>query len=171
MAWILTARLPRLFPTHFWVRRKKSHSCRFEITVVFIFILKMLYCGYSLELSRWGDSNENIQHTITYHHVRENQNDISILLLACAMKTLVSSNYPCLKHIFMVPKVFELLKFYCTFLWNNWFNTANIGEACINVYDLHPHFSANFYTEGQLLRLSVCFPWLWNPLQNVVRFL
>ena len=27
--------------------------------------------------------------------------------------TLVSSNYPCLEHIFMIPKVFEPLKFYC----------------------------------------------------------
>ena len=27
--------------------------------------------------------------------------------------TLISSNYPCLEHIFMVPKVFETLKFYC----------------------------------------------------------
>ena len=27
--------------------------------------------------------------------------------------TLISSNYPCLEHIFMVPKVFEPLKFYC----------------------------------------------------------
>ena len=26
---------------------------------------------------------------------------------------LISSNYPCLEHIFMVPKVCELLMFYC----------------------------------------------------------
>ena len=28
--------------------------------------------------------------------------------------TLISSNYPCLELIFMVPKVFEPLKFDCT---------------------------------------------------------
>ena len=28
--------------------------------------------------------------------------------------TLISSNYPFLEHIFMVPKVFEPLKFYCS---------------------------------------------------------
>ena len=28
--------------------------------------------------------------------------------------TLFTSNYPCLEHIFMVPKVFELLKFDCS---------------------------------------------------------
>ena len=31
------------------------------------------------------------------------------------MIRLISSNYPCLEHIFMVPKVFEPLKFYCIF--------------------------------------------------------
>ena len=30
--------------------------------------------------------------------------------------TLISSNYPCLEHIFVVPKVFEPFRFYCTFL-------------------------------------------------------
>ena len=29
------------------------------------------------------------------------------------MKTVISSNYPCLEHFFMVPKVFEPMKFYC----------------------------------------------------------
>ena len=27
--------------------------------------------------------------------------------------TLISKNHPCLEHIFMVPKVFEPVKFYC----------------------------------------------------------
>ena len=30
--------------------------------------------------------------------------------------TLISSNYPCLEHIYMVPKVFEPSKFYCRYL-------------------------------------------------------
>ena len=34
--------------------------------------------------------------------------DLALLL------TLISSDYPCLEHIFMVPKVFEALKFGCT---------------------------------------------------------
>ena len=29
------------------------------------------------------------------------------------LSTLISSNYPCLELIFMVPKMFEPLKFYC----------------------------------------------------------
>ena len=31
--------------------------------MVFLFILKMVYCVYSLESPRWGDSNESTQHT------------------------------------------------------------------------------------------------------------
>ena len=31
-----------------------------------------------------------------------------------AMLTLSSSNYPCLEHVFMVPKMFEPLKFDCS---------------------------------------------------------
>ena len=39
--------------------------------------------------------------------------------------TLIGSNYPCLELIFMVPKVFEPLKFYCIpcnrcFDWSGW---------------------------------------------------
>ena len=39
-------------------------------------------------------------------HVKENQNIIPIMLA-----DLIGSNYPCLELIFMVPKVFEPLKF------------------------------------------------------------
>ena len=49
--------------------------------------------------------------------------------------TLISSNYPCLKHIFVVPKVFEPLKFYC--IW--WaFNTHSPYslKASGNLYTL-----------------------------------
>ena len=34
--------------------------------------------------------------------------------------TLISSNYPCLEHISMVPNVFEPLKFYCKLIWVLW---------------------------------------------------
>ena len=50
----------------------------------------------------------------TYHHVNENRKYIPIMLPDLALRlALISSNYPCLKHIFMVPKVFEPLQFYC----------------------------------------------------------
>ena len=56
----------------------------------------------------------NTQHTFMLKKVGK----ISLFLppdLALGL-TLISSNYPCLELIFMVPKVFEPLKFYC-----NWF--------------------------------------------------
>ena len=34
-----------------------------QITVIFFFILKMVYCVFSLELPQRGNSNENTQHT------------------------------------------------------------------------------------------------------------
>ena len=48
-------------------------------------------------------------------HVKENREDILIMLPHMALcLTLTSSNYPCLEHSFMVPKVFGPLKFYCS---------------------------------------------------------
>ena len=31
--------------------------------------------------------------------------------------TLIGLNYPCLEHVFMIPEVFEPLKFYCKLFW------------------------------------------------------
>ena len=62
--------------------------------------------------------------------------------------TLISSNYPCLEHIFMVPTAFEPLKFYCMFLrvlislWTlhtctrMWVRLRNGGTCFINFF--HP---------------------------------
>ena len=55
--------------------------------------------------------------THNIHHVTENQKDIPTEPLYLVLwLTLTSSNYPCLQHISMVPKVFEPLKFYCIFM-------------------------------------------------------
>ena len=54
--------------------------------------------------------------THIYFHVKENREDIPIMspeLALCLI--LISSNYPCLEHIFMAPKMFEPFKFYCIF--------------------------------------------------------
>ena len=41
-------------------------------------------------------------------HVKENRKDIPIFPPDLALRLRhISSNYPCLEHIFMVPKVFE----------------------------------------------------------------
>ena len=66
----------------------------------------------SLESPRWGDSNDNTQHTFMLKKIENNP--------YCAtwpgtMINTLSSNFPCLEHIFMVPNVFEPLNIYCTF--------------------------------------------------------
>ena len=64
---------------------------------------------YSLE----GNSNENTTHTFMLKKIEKiipiMPRDLALLL------TLISSNYPCLEHIFMVPKVFEPLTFDCIY--------------------------------------------------------
>ena len=67
----------------------------------------MIYFVYSLD-TQWGDSNENTKYTF----MLKNKIYIPIYDLVLSL-TLISLNYPCLNHIFMVPKVFEPLKFYC----------------------------------------------------------
>ena len=53
------------------------------------------------------------EHTI-YLYIKEKRRDTLIMPPDLVLwLTLISSNYPCLEHIFMVPKVFEPLKFYC----------------------------------------------------------
>ena len=55
-------------------------------------------------------------HTICLH-VKENRKDIPILPPDLALRIkLISSNYPCLQHVYMVAKVFEPLKFDCSVL-------------------------------------------------------
>ena len=45
---------------------------------------------------------------------KENRKDIHIMPPSLALRLkLISSNYPCIEHILMVPNVFEALKFYC----------------------------------------------------------
>ena len=50
--------------------------------------------------------------TRIYLHIEENRKDIPILPhdLALSLR-VISSNYPCLKHVLVVPKMFASLKF------------------------------------------------------------
>ena len=50
-------------------------------------------------------------------HVIENQRDVIMPPDLALLSTLIGSNYPCLELIFMVPKVFEPLKFDCNWLF------------------------------------------------------
>ena len=75
-------------------------------------ILKMVYCVYSLESSHLGDSNENTQYNFIFWKIKEILIKPPDLVL---LSIFIGSNYPCLELIFMVPKVFEQLKFDCVF--------------------------------------------------------
>ena len=56
------------------------------------------------------------EHT-TYLHVIENQTDPYYAFWPGALSTLIGSNYPSLELTFVVPKVFEPLKFDCIQLY------------------------------------------------------
>ena len=66
----------------------------------------MACCVYSLESPKWGDSNENTQHTFMLMKIE----NISLLCFLALWLTYIGSNYPCLEHILMVQKLFEPLK-------------------------------------------------------------
>ena len=73
----------------------------------------MVYCVFSLILPRRADFNENTQHTFLLKKIEK----ISRFCLNLALwSRLISSNYPCPEHIFMVPKGFEPFKFYCLYI-------------------------------------------------------
>ena len=68
--------------------------------------------------------------------------------------TLNSSNYPCLKHIFMVPTVLEPLKFYC--------NCSNLGKE-------NSWLITNYFTK---IKLTIDgWVHIWIKLNNILRFL
>ena len=110
------ARLPRLFRTRSWVPRKKTPWLQIWDNLVWFscFILKTVYCVYSLESPQWGDSNEYTQHTFMLKKI-EKISHLSLLTWRYCQPSL-ARNFPSLELIFMVPKVFEPLKFYCTSL-------------------------------------------------------
>ena len=77
--------------------------------LMFLYILTMVGCVYSLESPRRGDSNENTLHTFLLKNIEI----IPIMPPDLALwLTLISSNYPCLEQICIVPEVFEPLKLY-----------------------------------------------------------
>ena len=84
------------------------------------FMKKNVYCVYSSESPHRGDSNDYIQHTIivkekTILNYRYWLPDLAPWL------TLSGSNYPCLEQFSMVPKMFEPLKFDCTYMVGFWY--------------------------------------------------
>ena len=111
--------LPRLFQTGSWVLSLKK-TIAADIIVFGIILgdfhfhidngmLCVLIKIASMRSFKW-------EHT-TFLHVKENWKDIPIMPPDLVLLlTLISLTSPCLKHIFMLLKKFEPLKFYCN--WN-----------------------------------------------------
>ena len=78
----------------------------------FLFYDENVCCVYLLESPHRVDSNEFIQHTIILQKIEKSSiyychSSPNLVLLL----TLSGSNYPYIEHIYMVPKMFELLRF------------------------------------------------------------
>ena len=72
---------------------KISHGCRHYFGMIFLFVLIMICCLYSLESPRSGDSNENTQYILILKKLEKK--------LLCLLTWRIS----------MVRKLFEPLKF------------------------------------------------------------
>ena len=88
-----------------------------------ISIMKLYVCCVSsLELPHQSDINEYMQHTIILLKIENISKNYRHLLpdLAPWLNLIISSNYPSLEQITMVPKMFEPLKFdcFCVLLWS-----------------------------------------------------
>ena len=111
MARTLTARIPWLFRIHSWVLRTKSFSCRFDIIWGdFLFYIEN---GILCVPTRIASMRRFWWEHTTYIHAKEIKIPIMPPNLTLWL-TLIGSNYPCLEHISIIPKVFEPLKFYCS---------------------------------------------------------
>ena len=110
--------LSRLFQTRSWDPNKKSHRRRHYCILdncgwYSYYIDNGMLC---ILIGIASMRRFQLEHT-TYHHIKGNREGIPMMPSELALwLTLISSNYPCLQHIFMIPKVLEPLKFYpaCT---------------------------------------------------------
>ena len=69
----------------------------------------MVYCVFSLDSPRWGDSNKYTQYTFMLKKIK---NAFSLCLLTWRYDShSLAQTTPVSEHIFMVPRVSELLKF------------------------------------------------------------
>ena len=105
-----------LFELIFGSLRNFSDSSRTHILgEIFLFYYEIVCCVYSLESPHRSDSNECTQHNIILLKVKNiSINYRHLFPDLVPWLNLIDSNYPSLEHIYMVPKIFEPLKFDCT---------------------------------------------------------
>ena len=114
----------------------------------------MVFYVYSLESSHW--KRFKCKHT-TYLLVKENQKDKLVMPPDFALwLTLISSNYLCLKHIFMVPKVFEPLKIY---IWLK-------RQRCRVRYLVWPHTFVSPSADSRKIVVSYWWKYVHKVLVN-----
>ena len=115
--------------THFWVPTKFFQQLKKKLlTEMFLFYCEIICCMYSLVLPhqvyfKWVNSAynyrvENKRKSVNYHYLLPDQTP---------WLTLSGSNYPCFEQLSMVPKIFQPLKFECTFL---------LTHLCKEVYSI-----------------------------------
>ena len=112
------ARFPLLFKLVFESLRKSSDISRKQTFTEISLSCheKNVCCVYSLESPHRGDSNEYTQRAIIVFKIEKTLLNYCHLLLDLApWLTLSGSNYPYLKQVSMVPKMFEPLKFDCIY--------------------------------------------------------
>ena len=151
MARTLMAHLPLLFRSLESVG-KISHSCRFRIIwgdLVFFYKNGILCLHIRIASMR----RFSCEHTI-YLQVKENRKYIPTVPSDLTQGlTLISTNYPCLELIFMVPKVFKPLKFDCIAKKKVFHNVQACGS--INPFCFIAHSSINhFFFVQFILKLS-----------------
>ena len=82
--------------------------------------------------------------------------------------TLISSNYPCLEHIFTVPKVFEPLKFYCIIASVNSLNIQGIcKETLVICIDIHVTSASCETYSAVIVSIKPLSIW-WTPKRKEV---
>ena len=146
------ARLPRLFWTMSPEQKKNPIAADIIVFQVIFFLVLKRYVVYSLEWPRWGNSNENTQHTFMLEKLK----DFPIMPPVLALwLTHISANYACLKHIFMVPKVFEPLKFDCNWGKIRWV----FGD---NTCTVTSFLSSYFFVKPALCDLPSLEPSQWD---------
>ena len=94
---------------------KKSHYCRFKISYGY-FLFFYTENGILCVLIRIASTRRFllVHTTCMYLYIIENRKYIPFMPSDLALSlTFIRSNHPCPEHIFMVPKVFEPLKFCC----------------------------------------------------------
>ena len=93
------------------------------------------------------------------------------------LSTLIGSNYPCLELFFMVPKVFEPLKFYCNVASDQGLQCLLTGFSIkidksdkIDLTPLNNKWTHQTYTTQNMLRITFTKSCQHFPATGIFKF-